>query len=101
MSWSVSTGLGAKSLAPASMHRWRSPGITLPVTAMMGSDLNRSNDRMVRMVTYPSMVGIMMSISTRSMSGFASSEARAWAPLSARVTAMMDALMRGMLRKEG
>ena len=39
------------------------------MTAMIGSDANRSIARIARMVSYPSMTGIMMSIRTTSKSG--------------------------------
>src|SRR5215510_10389635 len=55
------------------MHLLRSAFIALAVKAMIGRSLNRSIRRTARMVSYPSISGIMMSINTTSTSGFWSS----------------------------
>ena len=65
--------------------------------------MKRSIFRIARMVSYPSMTGIMMSIRTMSMSGIRSSVAMASAPLSATMTSAWprsrSAVMAKMLRK--
>jgi len=47
---SASTGFVTKSFAPASMQRSRSPGTTLPVTAMIGNVCSVSTARIARVV---------------------------------------------------
>ena len=62
--------------------------MALAVTAMIGSCLQRGNLRISRIVSMPSISGIMMSISTMSMSGSACSRRIASRPFSADTITM-------------
>ena len=65
-SWSMSTGLGTKSLTPAS-NIWRCSSRSTPaLKAMTGSSVSPSRSRIWRVAAKPSSTGICMSMSTAS-----------------------------------
>src|SRR5216683_259378 len=72
-SCSVLTGLAKYSDAPASRHFSRSPFIAFAVSAMIGKRRSADFWRITCIVSYPSISGIIISISTIAMSGVDSS----------------------------
>src|SRR5581483_2304498 len=72
-SWSVLTGFAMYSEAPASRHFSRSPFMAFAVSAIIGSRRRCAFCRITCIVSYPSISGIMISISTIAMSGVLSS----------------------------
>src|SRR5688500_51820 len=70
------------------MHFSRSPFMAFAVNAMIGRFRNWFMARIARVVSYPSISGIMTSIRIRSTSLSLPSEARASLPFSAKVTVM-------------
>ena len=70
------------------MHRSRSPFMALAVTAMIGRFLSAGTLRISRMVSKPSISGIMMSMSTASISDCFCSKSIASRPLPADMTIM-------------
>src|ERR1700733_6577708 len=87
-SCSVFTGLARYSDAPASRHFSRSPFIAFAVNAIIGKRRNAGFCRITCMVSYPSISGIMMSISTIATSGVDSSVEIASRPVPAVRTTM-------------
>src|SRR3984957_8413330 len=82
----VSIGFGTYDEAPAALHRPSSSAPTFAVTAMIGRSANSGSARSARMVSYPSMSGIMMSMKTMSMPAVSCSVAIASLPPDAPMT---------------